>query len=106
MQTGKMTAGMFPIIALLAFALIASTASGYSFFDGFPDGYQSYEAYVAGETSDSTSVRATSAGTVEIATQSKQTAATNFEPRIRTWLATRGISILSKKFCGLLIIFR
>jgi len=105
MQTVKMTAGAIPILALLAFAPLASSGD-YSFFVGYPDGYQSYEAYAVGKTSATTSVRATSAGTVEIATQSKQTAATDFEPRISTSLATQGISLWSKKFRGLLIIFR
>lgn len=106
MQTSKMITGTFPILALLAFAPLASAASDYSFFVGYPDGYASYEAYVAGKTSAATSVRKTSAGSIEIATQSRQTAVTDFEPRIRTSLATQGTSLCSTKYRGLLIMVR
>jgi len=84
----KMITGTFPIFALFASAPLASAADDYSFFVGYPDGYASYEAYVAGKTSATTSACATPAGSVEIATRS---------------MRTQGTRLYSTKYRGLII---
>ena len=91
MHKSKMITGTFPVLALLAFAPLASAADNSSFFVGYPDGYASYEAYVAGKTSATTSVRPTSAGSVEIATRSRR---------------TQGTRLYSTKYRGFIMIVR
>ena len=106
MHRSKMITGMFPVLALLAFTPLASAAGSYSFFVGYPDGYASYEAYVAGKMSATTFARATPTCSVEIPTRSKWTAATDFEPRTRTCLETQGTSLYSTKYRGVVMIIR
>lgn len=90
MHRSKMITGTFPIFALLAFAPLVS-AGDYSFFVGYPDGYASYEAYVAGKASATTSARATPASSVEIATRSRR---------------TQGTRLYSTKYRGFIMIVR
>ena len=94
------------VIGAVALLSAMSTVLGADDNSCFEGGFAAYNAAVASTTAASTSTKHTAVATFEVTTRSKRTAATDFEPRIRSWLATLGARLDSTKFRGFLIIFR